>query len=227
MRSNLSDKLFAFLRWCGLIFLLSFSVFAQNDLRKIADGGHVEKWLVSNVFPAEIDAGMWENFNRFNIETLPRKDWLAPFGSVRNNEPQAGTFKATSDAKDDSPLPIQNPKLKADLPEVGAVSNAKPLPDAAEIVWREVVLPSPQIDFFNQNGGKTVGTSYAAAYLDAAQDEIRFIETDGFLGAIWLNGEKIYDGFSLDVKKIAAAKFTAGKNLLIVRGTGVSGDYWR
>ncbi|MCY7347225.1 MAG: hypothetical protein LH614_13510 [Pyrinomonadaceae bacterium] len=224
---NLSDKLFTSLRFCGLIFLLSFSVFAQNDLRKIADGGHVEKWLVSNVFPAEIDAGMWENFNRFNIETLPRKDWLAPFGSIGEIKPQAGIFKATIQTGQIPPSQIQNPKLKADLPEVGEVSSAKPLPDATEITWREIVLPSSQIDFFNLNGGKTVGTVYAAAYLDAAKDEIRFIETDGFLGAIWLNGEKIYDGFSLDVKKIAAAKFTAGKNLLIVRGTGVSGDYWR
>ena len=226
-QSNLLDKLSASLRFCGLIFLLSVSVFAQNDLRKIADGGHVEKWLISSEFAAEIDAGMWENFNRFNIETLPRKDWLAPFGSIGGIKPQAGTFKATFDTKNNPPSQIQNPKLKADLPEVGAVSSAKPLPDATEIVWREVILQNSQIDFFNLNGGKTVGTVYAAAYLDAAKDEIRFIETDGFLGAIWLNGEKIYDGYSLNVKKIAAAKFAAGKNLLIVRGTGVSGDYWR
>ncbi len=217
----------ASLRLCGLIFLFSISVFAQNDLQKIADGGHVEKWLISNEFPAEIDAGMWENFNRFNIETLPRKDWLAPFGSIGEIKPQAGTFKAIFDTKNNPQSQIQNPKLKADLPEVGVVSNAKPLPDATEIVWREVVLQNPRIGFFSLNGNKTIGTSYAAAYIDAAKDEIRFIETDGFLGAIWLNGEKIYDGYSLNIRKIAAAKFTAGKNLLIVRGTGVSNDYWR
>jgi alpha-mannosidase len=217
----------ALLSVCVLILLFSVSVFAQNDLQKIADGGHVEKWLVSNEFPAEIDAGLWENFNRFNIETLPRKDWLAPFGSIQNIKPQVGIFKATIDTKNNSQTQIQNPKLRADLPEVGEVSSAKTLPDATEISWREVILQNPRIDFFNLNGGKTIGTAYAAAYVDAAKDEIRFIETDGFLGAIWLNGEKIYDGFSLNVKKIAAAKFRAGKNLLIVRGTGVSGDYWR
>jgi alpha-mannosidase len=223
----LNFKKSSLMRVIGLIFLLSISVFAQNDLQKIADGGYVEKWLISNEFPAEIDAGLWENFNRFNLETLPRKDWLAPFGSIQTIKPQVGTFKATSDTTNNPQTQIQNPKLKADLPEVGEVSNAKPLPDATEISWREVVLQNPRINFFNLNGGKTVGTVYAAAYIDAAKDEIRFIETDGFLGAIWLNGEKIYDGFSLNVKKIAAAKFRAGKNLLIVRGTGVSGDYWR
>ena len=217
----------AFLSFCGLILLSSISVFAQNDLQKIADGGHVEKWLISNTFPAEIDAGLWENFNRFNIETLPRKDWLAPFGGVQNIKPQIGIFKATTQTEQNTQSPIQNPKLKADLPEVGAISNAKPLPDAAEIIWREVTLQNSRFEFFNLNGGKTIGTSYAAAYVDAAKDEIRFIETDGFLGAIWLNGEKIYDSFSLNIKKIAAAKFRAGKNLLIVRGTGVSNDYWR
>src|SRR3712207_558205 len=83
----------------SLIFLTGFcfitSVFGQNDLQKIKNGGHVEKWLVSNAFPAEIDAGMWENFNRFNIETLPQKDWLAPFGGIQNIKPQTGIQKAT------------------------------------------------------------------------------------------------------------------------------------
>ena len=179
----------AFLSFCGLILLSSISVFAQNDLQKIADGGHVEKWLISNTFPAEIDAGLWENFNRFNIETLPRKDWLAPFGGVQNIKPQIGIFKATTQTEQNTQSLIQNPKLKADLPEVGAISNAKPLPDAAEIIWREVTLQNSRFEFFNLNGGKTIGTSYAAAYVDAAKDEIRFIETDGFLGAIWLNGD--------------------------------------
>lgn len=221
-------------RFLGAFLLLlcatqfaSRTVSAQNDLQKTADGGFFEKWLISNEFPAEIDAGLWENFNRFNIETLPRKDWLAPFGGIQNVKPQPGTFKATFKTDENPQSQIQNPKLRADLPEVGEVSNAKPLPDATEIAWRETNLPNSLIDFFNLNGAKSVGTAYAAAYIDAAKDEIRFIETDGFLGAVWLNGEKIYDGFSLNLKKIAAAKFKAGKNLLIVRGTGVSGDYWR
>ena len=46
-------------------------------------------------------------------------------------------------------------------------------------------------------------------------------------GSLWLNGEKIYDGYSLTLRKVATAKFKKGENLLLVRATGVSGDYWR
>ena len=225
-RFQISDFRFWVLAALWLLFS-SLPSFGQNDLQKIADGGFIEKWLISREFPAEIDAGMWENFNRFNIETLPRKDWLAPFGSVRNIKPQAGTFKAEFVSGNNPQSEIQNPKLKADLPEVGAVSTAKPLPDATEITWTEFIEKDATLDFYRFHEGKPIGTAYAAAYVEAVADETRFLETDGFLGAIWLNGEKIYDGFSLNLKKIAAARFKAGKNLLIVRGTGVSGDYWR
>jgi hypothetical protein len=60
------------------------NVFGQNSLAKIEDGGFIRDWLISNSLPAEIDAGAWENFNRFNVENLPQKEWLAPFGGLRN-----------------------------------------------------------------------------------------------------------------------------------------------
>ncbi|MBA3691851.1 MAG: hypothetical protein H0W77_00100 [Acidobacteria bacterium] len=204
---------------CSLLTAL-----AQNDLQEIEDGGFVSNWLISNLFSAEIDAGAWENFNRFNIETLPNKDWLAPFGGVRNIKPNAGTTKSN----------IQTPnqtnrisETNAALPEVGADSKTKILADVGEIIWREVKLKSPQIDFYNLFGGKPVGTAYAASFINSGADEIRFIETDGFLGSIWLNGAKIYDGFVLNTPRRAVARFLKGKNLLLVRSTGVSGDYWR
>ncbi len=101
------------------------AAFAQNDLQKIADGGYVEKWLVSNVFPAEIDAGTWENFNRFNIENLPQKDWLAPFGGVRRIKPQTGTQKAgfKIDGRTNPEEKIE--PANTPLPEVGAASKTQ------------------------------------------------------------------------------------------------------
>ncbi len=209
---------------CSLLAAL-----AQNDLQKIADGGFVQNWLISNSFPAEIDAGAWENFNRFNIEHLPEKDWLAPFGGARNIKPSVGTFKATvqTQLSENPKSKIQNPKSGEPLPEVGAASNIKILPEATEIVWREVRLENPNIDFYNLNGGKNVGTAYAPSYINSTNDEIRFIETGGFLGSIWLDGEKIYDGFILNAPRTATAKFRKGTNLLLVRSTGISGDYWR
>ncbi|MDQ3179753.1 MAG: hypothetical protein M3Q33_04460 [Acidobacteriota bacterium] len=198
-------------------------------MQKIADGGFIQNWLISNLFPAEIDAGAWENFNRFNIEQLPEKDWLAPFGGVRNIKPRVGIFQATiqNQSSDNPKSKIQNPKSGEPLPEVGAASNTKTLPDATEISWREIKLENPRIDFFDLNGGKSVGTAYAASYVNSTNDEIRFIETGGFLGSIWLNGEKIYDGFVLNAPRKAPAKFRKGTNLLLVRSTGISGDYWR
>jgi alpha-mannosidase len=210
-----------------MLFALASSIAAQNNLERIENGGHIGRWLISNTFPAEIDAGMWENFNRFNIEALPRKDWLAPFGSIARIKPAIGTFKASETVTADSGSEVQNPRLRADLPEVGEVSNAKPLPDATEISWTEFTAKDGQVYFHAIQGGKTIGTSYAAAYLESSRDELRYIETDGFLGAIWLNGEKIYDGYTLNVRKTAIAKFNKGKNLLIVRASGVASDYWR
>jgi alpha-mannosidase len=200
---------------------LSFSTHtpAQNDLQKIPDGGFIEKWLISNEFPAEIDAGMWENFNRFNIENLPQKDWLKPFP-----KPQAGSFKSSNQTQ-------QTPKAVDSngnpLPEIGAASVTKIFPDAINIKWTEFVEKDAVIAFHLFHEGKQIGTSYAASYINSANEEVKFIETDGFLGSIWLNGEKIYDGYSLTLKKVAAAKFKKGENLLLVRATGISGDYWR
>ncbi len=211
--------LFLLTAHCSLLTAL-----AQNDLQKIEDGGFIPNWLISNSFPAEIDAGAWENFNRFNIETLPNKDWLAPFGGVRNIKPNAGTTKSN----------IQTPnqtnrisETNAALPEVGADSKTKILADVGEITWREVKLGGSRIDFFSLNNGENTGTAYAASFINSGADAIRFIETDGFLGLIWLNGEKIYDGFVLNAPRRAVARFLKGKNLLLVRSTGISGDYWR
>ncbi|MDQ3042470.1 MAG: hypothetical protein M3R11_08860, partial [Acidobacteriota bacterium] len=210
-----------------MILLFILPCFAQNDLRKIENGGYVRNWLVSNVFPAEIDAGAWENFNRFNVERLPQKDWLAPFGGVKRIKPQTGTqpagFKIDGRTNpEESIKPTNTP-----LPEVGAASETKVLPDATEIIWREIKLESPNIDFYQIFGAKQIGTAYAATYINSEVNETRFVETDGFLGSIWLNGEKIYDGFVLNAPRKAVAEFRKGENLLLVRASGVSGDYWR
>ena len=221
-----SCSVFASLRFCGMILLFILPCFAQNDLRKIENGGYVRNWLVSNVFPAEIDAGAWENFNRFNVERLPQKDWLAPFGGVKRIKPQTGTqpagFKIDGRTNpEESIKPTNTP-----LPEVGAASETKVLPDATEIIWREIKLESPNIDFYQIFGAKQIGTAYAATYINSEVNETRFVETDGFLGSIWLNGEKIYDGFVLNAPRKAVAEFRKGENLLLVRASGVSGDYW-
>jgi len=221
---------FRYILLTALLFLLTAHcslLTAQNDLQKIQDGGHIEKWLLSNALPAEIDAGAWENFNRFNIENLPEKDWLAPFGGIGRIKPQIGTQKAGF--KIDSrtnPEELIEP-ASTPLPEVGAASSTKTLPDITEISWREYSAVSSKFDFYDLFAGKTIGTIYAASYVDSATDELRFVETDGFLGSVWLNGEKIYDGYSLNVGKVAPAEFKKGANLLIVRASGVAGDYWR
>ncbi len=223
IQSRLRTTLFFLLTaYCSLL-----TVSAQNDLQKLSDGGHIEKWLISNALPAEIDAGAWENFNRFNIENLPQKDWLAPFGGVGRIKPQIGTQKAGFKINGRTNPEEKTEPTNTPLPEVGAASNVKILADISEITWREINLRSSQLDFYVLFGGKTFGTAYTASYVNSSNDEIRFIETDGFLGAIWLNGEKIYDGYSLNVKKTASAKFVKGANLLIVRASAVSGDYWR
>ena len=200
---------------------------AQNDLRKIENGGFVRNWLVSNLFPAEIDVGAWENFNRFNIENLSQKDWLAPFGGVKAIAPQTGTqpagFKIDGRTNPEESIKPSN----TPLPEIGAVSETKILADATEINWRELKIENSLLDFYQIFGAKQIGTAYAASRIDSEKNETRFIETDGFLGAIWLNGEKIYDGFVLNPPRKAVAKFRKGTNLLLVRASGVSGDYWR
>lgn len=194
---------------------------SPNRLETIRDGGFVERWLISSAFPAEIDAGMWENFNRFNIETLPQKDWLKPFGKPTPGKQTA----AASNANPQSQTP--NPRSDAPLPEVGAASNVRTFADATEIVWTEFIEKDEMIAFNLFHEGKPIGTSYAASYIESDGDALRFIETDGFLGSIWLNGERIYDGYSLTLRKVVPARFKKGENLLIVRSSGVSGDYWR
>jgi alpha-mannosidase len=202
------------------LLFLNLVVFSQNDLQKIPDGGFIEKWLISNEFPAEIDAGMWENFNRFNIENLPQKDWLKPFP-----KPQAGSFKSANQTTQETPKSVDsngNP-----LPEVGAASITKIFPDAINITWTEAIKKDATIAFNLFHDKKPIGTVYAYSTVNTANDEVKFIETDGFLGSIWLNGEKIYDGYSLTLKKVAMVKFKKGENTLLVRATGILGDYWR
>lgn len=195
---------------------------AQNELQKIPDGGFVTNWLISNAFPAEIDAGMWENFNRFNIERLPQKDWLAPFG-----KPAAGVSKAGRSQGDPAAVTKSNAGDGSPLPEVGAASTTKTFTDATEIAWTPFAEKDATIAFHLFHEGKPIGTAYAAAYVTSERDETRFIETDGFLGTIWLNGERIYDGYTLTLKKVVAGRFKKGENLLVVRSSGVLGDYWR
>jgi alpha-mannosidase len=199
-----------------------------NELSTIADGGYVTNWLVSSVLPAEIDAGAWENFNRFNIERLPERDWLAPFGGAAGIKPQAGLMKATIQTQQNEEQRTKSKEQSGQpLPEVGAETKTQKQQDVSEISWREYQATSPRLDFYSINNGKSIGTAYAAAYIIAQKEEYRFIETDGFLGSIWLNGEKIYDGYTLNVRKVSLAKFRAGQNLLLVRATGITGDYWR
>jgi len=206
----------------AFLFGLSPLVFGQNNLQQIGEGGHPGKLLISNPFPSEIDAGMWENFNRFNIETLPQKDWLRPFGKPRAGSQKAVIISQAPKSETRNPASDGTP-----LPEVGAASTSRVFADATEISWTEFDESDPVIDFFRFHENKPIGTAYAATYIMSSAIETRFIETDGFLGAIWVNGEKIYDGYSLSVKKVVPAKFRAGENLLIVRSSGVSGDYWR
>ncbi|CAN5536055.1 hypothetical protein BH10ACI2_BH10ACI2_10340 [soil metagenome] len=208
--------------WLILVLhgLLLFSAFGQNPLQDIPDGGFVRNWLISSAFPSEVDAGMWENFNRFNIETLPQKDWLKPFG-----KPVPGTFKNIVQPVQEKPQAVDsngNP-----LPEVGAASTTRTFADASEITWTAFTEQDAVIAFRLFHEGKPIGTAYAACYINSPNDAVRFIETDGFLGSIWLNGEKIYDGYSLNLKKVAKANFRKGENMLLVRSTGVSGDGWR
>ncbi len=203
-------------------FALANPAFAQNDLQKVSNGGFIEKWLFSNEFPAEVDAGMWENFNRFNLETLPQKEWLAPFA-----KPQVGRQLAVAVGSQQSSSTSNIQNNGQPLPEIGAASSIKIFPDAKEIIWTGFVEKDAVLAFHLFHEGKPIGTAYAASYINSTIEEVKYIETDGFLGSIWLNGEKIYDGYSLTLKKVATAKFKKGENTLLVRATGILGDYWR
>ncbi len=171
-----NSKFSASLRLCGLILLLASISLSQNDLQKIPDGGFIEKWLFSNEFPAEIDAGMWENFNRFNIENLPQKDWLKPFG-----KPQVGRQLAVAVGSQQSSSTSNNQNNGQPLPEVGAASTTKIFPDAKEITWAQFTEKDAVIAFNLFHEGKSIGTAYAASYINSSNEEVKFIETDGFL----------------------------------------------
>lgn len=200
----------------------------SNRIDEIPNGGYIREWLISNRFQTEIDAGNWENFNRFNIERLPVRDWLAPFGGVSKIKPAAGIQKVLQSSNSQNPQSrIPDSESNATLPEIGALTSAKTFADATEISWRKILVKDSNFDFYSIYGGREIGTAYAAADISAAANVIAFLETDGFAGQIWLNGAKIYDGFSLNVEKIVRANFSKGDNLLLVRSSGVSGDYWR
>lgn len=210
------------------IFLTQNFVAQSNKTNEIPNGGYVKEWLISNQFPTEIDAGTWESFNRFNIERLPVRDWLSPFGGAAKIKPVIGITKATQVSNSQkSESQNQNANANAPLPEVGVVTDTKKFTDAAEVNWRKILSNDPAFDFYKIFGSKTVGTAYAAANLIAAENSPAFIETDGFAGEIWLNGVKIYDGFSLNIQKIVRVELIKGENLMLVRSSGVSGDYWR
>ncbi|MDQ3130565.1 MAG: hypothetical protein M3Q99_07375, partial [Acidobacteriota bacterium] len=150
VQSLLQTLLFVLLTaYCSLL-----TVPAQNDLQQIENGGFVRNWLASNALPAEIDAGTWENFNRFNIENLPQKDWLAPFGGIRRVKPQIGTQKAgfKIDGRTNPEEKLSEP-ANIPLPEVGAASSTKVLADITEISWREYKTENARLDFYNLFGG--------------------------------------------------------------------------
>jgi hypothetical protein len=117
---NIKFKMQNLLRAILFILFIVSCAPAQNDLQRIEDGGFVRNWLISNEFPAEIDAGAWENFNRFNVETLPQKDWLAPFGGVPKIKPSAGTFPATIQNQ-----PPENPNRKFQIPNRRASAGSR------------------------------------------------------------------------------------------------------
>ena len=212
-----------------VLFLLALPrfLFAQsNEINKIPNGGYVKEWLISNQLPTEIDAGTWENFNRFNVEKLPVRDWLTPFGGAENIKPAVGVLKATQKIPNPKSQ-ISNPESAASLPEIGANTSAKTFADVNEITWRKVLSENPSFDFYTIFGGKSVGTAYLSANLFSSENTTSFVETDGFAGEIWLNGAKIYDGFSLNIQKVVRADLQKGENRILVRVSGVSGDYWR
>lgn len=216
-------------RW--LLFFASVCAFAgagaaaAQEITRLPDGGFFTDWLISSPFPTEIDAGTFENFQRFNIERLPERDWLAPFGGPVAIQPKEGAVA----------LPDKRPQNSADanrddgasslpLPEVGARSERvgeRPV----ELRWTTYRATSERLEFARLF--TAVGTAYAATRFASPDDRPFFIETDGFLGAIWLNGERIYDGFSLQAPRVVLARARAGENLLLVRATGVRNDPWR
>jgi alpha-mannosidase len=199
-----------------------------NGLEAMPDGGFPTQWLISTPFPADVDAGAWENFNRFNLEHLPERDWLAPFGGANSIKPQAGTQNAVA-AIANTPAPnAANAPRRADVPETGAASGPVETPNTVNaIAWTPQNVSSPVLDFAALSQAKSAGAAYAAAYINVNAPQPWFIETDGFLGQIWLNGDKIYDGFSLTAQRVRLARFRAGQNLLLLRSDGVKGDPWR
>ncbi len=202
---------------------------SPNNLELLPDGGFFGEWLISTPLPAEIDAGAWENFNRFNTEFLPAHDWLAPFGGAARVKPQAGSQTAAPLTPELAPkLDAVAAKPRADVPETGAPAGANAAPNSiGAIIWTKHLLAGPTLSFRELTATKDAGAAYAAAYVTANEAQFWFLETDGFLGAIWLNGEMIYDGFTLNAQRVAWARFKPGQNLILLRSDGVKGDTWR
>lgn len=208
-----------------------------NVLENVPDGGFLQSWLISNAFPTEIDAGSYENFQRFNIEFLPENDWLQAFGGAAQLHPQAGTLNATTGAVA-TPTPTPRPgapvlRPRADVPEVGATESPNatnaPLSPATvtTVTWQPYQATGAQLAFAALTGAAKPGTAYAAAYFTASETQSFFLETDGFLGTIWLNGVKVYDGFTLSVQRVVFVQVQAGQNLLMLRASGIKNDGWR
>jgi hypothetical protein len=202
-----------------------------NNLDTLADGGYISDWLVSTPFPATVDAGLWENFNRFNIESLPQRDWLAPFGGIAAVKPQPGAAQPLLPNYNNAPAP-NSPgaanRPRADLPETGATTGQPDNIAAANtLAWTPFQASGALITISELLSAKEPGTAYIASYLRGADNQTWFVETDGFLGEIWLNGEKIYDGFALEAARVVLARFKPGQNTLILRADGIRGDPWR
>lgn len=208
---------------------------AFNHLDNLADGAFISAWLISAPQPSEVDAGTYENFQRFNIERLPEQDWLAPYGGAARIQPQAGVANPVinkSNALTAVPDTANNPSTRTDMPEVSAANDtAKVQQQSAPLVWKLYRAASPQLDFntiYAADARQTLpGTAYAATYLSAARDEELLLETNRFLGSIWFNDEKIYDGFQLAAPHLVAVHARIGRNVLILRSTALRGDAWR
>ncbi|MER3426796.1 MAG: hypothetical protein C4334_01660 [Pyrinomonas sp.] len=211
------------LLFAALCALTSAARAATQDLARLPDGGFFADWLISSFFPTEIDAGAFENFQRFNIERLPERDWLAPFGGPAAVQPKEGVVlsagaNAPGGNKEDESA------SGSPLPEVGARSE-RVEEKTVELRWTAYRATSEKLDFARIF--PSIGTAYAATRFASPDDRFFFIETDGFTGAIWLNGERIYDGFKLEAQRVVLARARAGANLLLVRASGVRNDPWR
>lgn len=208
----------------------------SNDLTQIIERGFIASWFVTTDLPSELDAGTYENFQRFNIERLPLVAWFE-VDNFANLNPRAGAAQTVKGSIATSAT--QATTRRADVPEVAAEQAAQQATQSniktANITWHAVKLDSSSLDFFSLNNklhkanqvAQPIGTAYAVARLEAARNESVFIETDNFLGAIYLNGTSIYNGYQLNAARVVRADFKLGGNTLVVRATGITGDYFR